>query len=417
MSKPHAVLVIGAGMLQVSLIHAAQDLGFQVIATDGNPDAPGMAVADYSYVMDTYDAMGTAAIIPAMQRQCLLRGVVTAGADVAPTVAACAERARLLGLPYATTCLTHDKGLVRERLSEADLDCYQPRWLFRAGDWAMSVRSRQIDAAMLGGWPIVVKPLEQRASRGVSIVHTAEALPAAVGKAMRYGEEYLLEECLVGTEHSAELILDNGQVRWWNVVDRYFDYSSGTGIELGHCNPSALPSSMLDVMRIMALTAADALGVHWGPFKIDVMQTPTGPKMLECTARLSGGWDAQWTSPATGRRPLRILVQLACGLPVEMPGVIIGAAACAAILPQKVGRVVTLPSTPPGMKVVWSIAPGNSIAPASHNGERGGYVLLHVAEGTVPWRGAQQEAWLCARDAARTLADLIDASLEDADDA
>lgn len=395
MTKPEAVVIIGAGLLQVPLIHEAKRMGLSVIVTDSNPMAPGVQVADAFFPASTYDIEETLAYLPAMQAAHALRGVCTAGADVAPTVAAVAEAARVPGISVAVAHRTHNKAEVREVLDEAGLACYQPRYLCVVGDHSTALRTRVItESSVIGGWPVVVKPLQQRASRGVSIAATPDEFAIAVAKALPYGKEYLIEECLVGTEHSAEAILDtDGALLWFNIVDRPFSYESGTGIELGHINPTLLDAGVQQQIQLMLLAAARALGVMWGPFKVDVMLTADGPKILECTARLSGGFDCQKTSPLTGRHPMRQLLQLSCGLPVERQGQPKGFAACAAILPQRAGVVTSLPIE---QGILWAITPGQQIAPAKHNGERAGYVIAAADDYHVAWGGAASMAEACA---------------------
>jgi biotin carboxylase len=351
-----------------------------------------------------------------------MRGCCTAGADVAPTVSAVCEIWDTPGIPSVVAERTHNKYTVRKALDDAGLERYQPRWIHMAS----AGKDKRIDALrtdafarehcnMLGmiydfSLPIVLKPLSQRASRGISIVRHASEYYAAEGKVTQFGNAWLEEECLTGTEHSAEMILDGaGNVLWFNIVDRIFDYSSGTPIELGHVNPTCLtPEQVIDIVLMMG-HVSKALDVTWGPFKADVMMTEDGPKILEVTARLSGGWDCQKTSPLTGRHPMRTLLQLACGMEVERQPKILevrNVAACAAILPQKTGVVTKIPTRWPQMlqsypqEILWNVQAGDTIGPAQHNGERAGFVL---AQGVTRYA-----AWIRAKEAADALAEAIE---------
>src|SRR6266403_2918614 len=49
------LLVLTAGRFQESVIITARDLGVMVVATDRNPDAPGLATADYAEIVDASD--------------------------------------------------------------------------------------------------------------------------------------------------------------------------------------------------------------------------------------------------------------------------------------------------------------------------------------------------------------------------
>ena len=409
-----AVLIVGAGMLQVPLMIEAKNMGLAVFATDGNPTAPGATVADEFFPIDTYDVDGHQQLGQMLKdhRHWKLRGVVTAGADVAPSVAAAAQGGEVRGIAPETAYRTHNKFHVRRVLHSTGLQRYQPlcshierlafdKWIASAvftqeeEIWARIQQAYQIPL------PWVVKPLEERASRGVSIVTNHAEYRAALDKVSVYGSGFLVEEQLKGTEHSAEIILGNtGEVLWLNIVDRYFDYSSGIPIELGHMNPSSLNGSQQDSIRAMVLAAAKALGVTWGPFKVDCMLTADGPKVLECTARLSGGFDSQWTSPATGRDPMRTLLQLACGLPIDQQppmDLADGYAAVATILPPRYGILQDI-VTPQECKweVTWTVKPGQRIGPLQHNAERCGYVFTHATTQQAAWERGMQRAQECA---------------------
>ncbi|HKI92324.1 MAG TPA: hypothetical protein VJ986_08475, partial [Gaiellaceae bacterium] len=103
-----------------------------------------------------------------------------------------------------------------------------------------------------------------------------------------------------------------------NVVDRPFADLEGVALELGHVNPSALPAAHQDELFALAERAAAAVGVGFGAFKADTIWTADGPRILEVTARLSGGFDCQKTTPlATGRNFIAAALRLAIGLPLD----------------------------------------------------------------------------------------------------
>ena len=408
------VLCIGGGLLQTYAIHEAHALGFDVMVVDRDESAPGFAMAQYAEVIDTYDGEG----VLTYARECVsngvpLVGVLTCGADVAPTVARVAAALGLPGVDRQAAMRTHNKYHVRMALLDTLFNDYQPRFA------AVSTLEDALLQTSLGdvGFPCVVKPLEERASRGVTMVRDAAALPEALAQASTYGGfPVLLEACLTGTEHSVEFLfgppLGGGflpNTLWFNVVDRFFSYEWGHPIERGHCNPSALSSPQMATLKYMGTSIALALGVTWGPFKMDVLWTSAGPKLLECTARLSGGFDAQETSPATRRHPLRQLVQLATGLPVEPQDRGKGFAACAAILPQSPCRPAHLPTVadvgggehphlyPPASrcvrKILWTIHPGDVCGgPLAHNAQRPGYVITTGESSATAWDLAAQVA-------------------------
>ena len=398
MSKQPAVLVVGAGILQVFLIRQVKELGLAVVAVDGNPEAPGFKEADKHFTINTYNAEQVAGIVPVIQELYDLRGVVTGGADVAPTVSLAAEAAGLPCLPYDIAKKTHNKAVVREILRQNHLHEYQPNYeimgtALNQCDYEMCIES-------LCGYPVVFKPLSQRASRGVSIIHGLENILPAVEKLKEYGPTFLIEQCLVGTERSAEMIFANEySLAWFNIVDRVFSYDHGIPLEIGHINPTRLSEDDQEKIFVMMNDVADALDVTWGPFKCDIMMTDDGPKLLECTARLSGGFDSQCTSPLTGRHPMRTLIELACGMPITEPfsKKANGYAACAAVIPKRQGTLIQWPVS--DHLCVQIIQPGGLIAPPQHLAERSGYV--------IEWADTYDEAWSYCHTMAEVIAEAM----------
>lgn len=356
--KQKAVVIIGGGFLQVPMIKEAKALGFATIVTDRNPHCPGARIADITLAIDTYDVQKHRQVFSSLFLPDTygydVCGVATCGADVAPTVAAVAEELGLPGIPYDVAVRTHNKATVRAVLSKSPVTLHQPAYtIYRQSTTEEIVRDIHDGFFRHGRDKVVVKPTQQAASRGVSIVGPNDNISAAVEYAMEYGQEILVESCMTGTEHSVELILRDGELLYQNIVDRIFSYVGGVPMELGHINPSRLYLENSDlVARIIEIVqdAAQVLGVFWGPFKADICVTPKGHVYIfECTARLSGGWDCQATTPySTGRNPIRTVLMLACDLPMDkdkpwLPTTTGGFAACAAGFP-KPGAIRSLPA-------------------------------------------------------------------------
>jgi D-alanine-D-alanine ligase len=68
--------------------------------------------------------------------------------------------------------------------------------------------TRAIELALRIGFPLVVKPDAQGSSLGISIVHSANALPEALRKCFRYDTFGLLEQAIPGTEWTVGLLDD-----------------------------------------------------------------------------------------------------------------------------------------------------------------------------------------------------------------
>jgi biotin carboxylase len=308
-----AVLIVCGGLLQVPAVHIARDLGLKVVVTDGSADAPAMKLADEPVILDIYDVQGHCELVKALGQRYNLRGVFTEGADVEVTVAAAAEVARLPGVRVEAARNTKNKVLTRGCFDRSGIP--NPRW----AEVRDEVESRQ--SAERIGFPLMVKAVDNCASRGTTRVADLKKLLPAVKLARRYSSTgtALLESCFVGEEQSVEILFDRqGKCHRLNIVDRPFQAEGDFAIELGHVNPTRL--GLVDQSRLFDLTesAAHATGIDFGAFKADTIWTAEGPRILEVTARLSGGFDCQYTTPlATGRNFIRAALRLAVGLEID----------------------------------------------------------------------------------------------------
>lgn len=412
--------VVGAGVLQVPMIQTARSTGYEVFVTDGNPYACGFDVASDGKTLDTYNIEGHVKLVQQlMDTGVCFQGVATCGADVAPTVAAIAETAKLPGISFFTASNTHNKAKVREILHAYGLNDYQPCW--ERLSYHGNTRDEYLEMCLKEWGGVVIKPLEERASRGVRICRTRnelyealQVLPQFLTQSMRF----LAEEPLEGTEHSAEIIYAKAsQPIFFNIVDRMFRYQDGYAIEQGHVSPSRLLSQEWEKIREVVEDAAAALGVDWGPFKCDLIWTKDGPKILECTARLSGGFDCQETIYASHRDPIYQTILLATDtleFSQEAPGPYgpysfgdyTGEySACCAAFPRP-GKILALPEEDPifdifgnGRIVAVHITSevNQILTPYHHCAQRPGFVVTRASD--------YNTAWACAELAAKKLAE------------
>ncbi len=388
------LLLIGAGILHCYTIRVAHAMGLYVICTDNNIHAAGVGLADEFFQIDVYDVESHRVFIRQIISRCHLVGVICAGGDSMPTVAACCEEARLPCISYDIAQTTWNKLAVRCALTKANLHKYQPPYCWRTGRELAHYGSCISSILQVLDFPIVVKPLSQRASRGVTIVDTEQNLHRAFIDALAYESCVLFEQQMVGSEHSAEILFaQDGSAQHFHIADRMFDYTNGVPIELGHVNPSRLSLGKQCQIKTMVLACAQALGVRMGSLKVDVMYALDGPKVLEVAARCSGGFDAQLSYPhSSGDNLLRRCIQVACGMPVtpQPPRSAERYCAVAAILPRKAGVVRALPAL--GGDVIWMIREGDEVQPPGHCAQRAGFVISEGQHYHKTWQAASQLA-------------------------
>ncbi len=372
------LLLVGAGLLQIPAIDVAHELGLRVVATDRDPHAAAFALVEEAVALDTKDVAGHVALAKRLAERGDLAGVYTEGADVEVTVA---EAARAVGLPgvdprAARVCA--DKAEFRRVCASAGLPA--PR--FHEVDSLAGARRALRDI----GPPAIVKALDNSASRGATKISDEADLPSAFAEALRFtaGDSVLVEECLQGPEQSVETIVDQDGVQHrCNVVDRPFAFDPFP-IELGHDNPSALDGHAQARLYELVEATTRAVGIDLGAAKADTMWTERGPVVLEMTARLSGGFHAQYTSPlAHGSNDIKATLDLALGRPLD-PADLRPRwhrhAVCRALFP-KPGTIVSVDGVEdalalPGVEhVIFRMGVGEEVRPYRNCADRAGFVI------------------------------------------
>ena len=313
---PSTVLIVGAGLLQVPAIEIAQRLGYRVTVTDRDPQAAAFAIADDHVVLDTKDVDGHVRLARELAASGELAAVFTEGADVEVTVAEAARAAGLPGVDPRAARIVNDKAAFRRCCADAGL----PGPRFREVESAAEARAAVRDVV---GLPAIVKALDNSGSRGATKVVTQDAVDDAFEEALRWSGTgtVLVEECLSGPEQSVETIVADGVHHRCNIVDRPFAFDPYP-IEIGHDNPTVLGAAEQEEIYALVEASARAAGIDMGAAKADTMWTARGPVVLEMTARLSGGFHCQYTSPlAFGTNDIKAALDLALGRPLDLADV------------------------------------------------------------------------------------------------
>jgi biotin carboxylase len=282
------LLIVSGGIQAIHGIQRAKELGFRVVVSDKNPNAPGFAHADDRILASTYHPDETADAVEAYhRRRGHIDGVITIGCDAPLTVATTAKRLGLKAIPVETAALAQDKYAMKQRFAEAGVPI---PWYAAVEDAAHLARlAKQRD------FQIVVKPVDSRGSRGVQRLKPGMDLEQAFALAAAQSptQRVMVEEFLPGPQISTESILVDGvgytpgfSDRNYEYLDRYAPYFIENGGDL----PSHLDAATQAAVRKTAEEAGRALGVVTGNIKGDIVVSNGKPYVIELAARASGGY-------------------------------------------------------------------------------------------------------------------------------
>ena len=191
--------VIGASSESIYTINKAKELGLEVLALDGNPDAPGLKAADSSFVVDIRDPEKVFEILDKEENR----------PDIVLPVP--------IGRYLTTTGAVNDKyGLTGVTAYAAGIctDKYEFHKVLNAELYLLPAGSDVMDASELNEvYPVVVKPRFGSGSRGVEIYNTREELEEKFLKAQPYDEDYCIESCVPGPEYGVDGVFIDGKFK------------------------------------------------------------------------------------------------------------------------------------------------------------------------------------------------------------
>lgn len=192
--------VIGASSESIYTIGKAKELGIEVVALDGNPNAPGLKAADKSFVVDIRDVGKVLEVLDENRPDVVLP--VPIGRYLT-TTGAVNDHYGLCGVSEHAAKLCTDKYEFHRILSE--------RGLRNAELYLIPAGCEYSDPDELNEqYPVVVKPRFGSGSRGVQIYNTKEDLVKGFLMEMPYDEDYCIESCIEGPEYGVDGVFTDG---------------------------------------------------------------------------------------------------------------------------------------------------------------------------------------------------------------
>lgn len=310
------IWIIGGGQLQVPLIDEVKKLGFQTIVTDANSKCICRDLADIFFELDIFDIDSHIKCYEqSLKNNSNLKivGVLAAGIDAHQTMAYLSEHIGLFSVSSKISDIVANKDLFREKMIDFGLET--PK--FKSITMNDIPYLKQITEKI--GFPLIIKNTSSSGSRGTKIFYESniEEMISIAKEAITVSrsKKAIIESFWVGTEHTVETIFDvEGNFHKCFITDRIFDKSEGFALETGLIHPSQLSFDIQESMYDLAEKTSKFFGIKLGAAKFDMINTLTGPKIIEMTVRISGGFDSQYLVPiATGKNILKAAILTCSG--------------------------------------------------------------------------------------------------------
>ena len=374
------LLIIGGGILQIWSLKKAKELNLLTYLTDGSKNCFARRYADFFYQIDTKDIEGNAHLALMLRKEGKISGVYTQGTDVEYTVAYAASKAGLFSIKPQAALNCNDKYLTRLILSKTGLDNTK---------FAKAKTFKELKRAVKSiGLPCFVKPADNSASRGVFRIESLENIDGIFKKSIAscsLARHLIVESEIKGEEFSVDTILYKGKLYPAGISDRVFLKKSKFAVQAASRTPSMLPESTQEEMYNLMAKAAKALGLDNGAFKGDlVLDRNNKVRVIELTARTSGGFDSQVRKPLSfGIDLIKATMDIALGKPLDPADLIpkwIKWSSTVSIFPHP-GKVKKITGTDDLLKIkgvseiIMLVKPRDVIKPYTDSAKRTNYII------------------------------------------
>uniref|UniRef100_A0AAU2VLL8 ATP-grasp domain-containing protein n=1 Tax=Streptomyces sp. NBC_00008 TaxID=2903610 RepID=A0AAU2VLL8_9ACTN len=293
-TAPGLLLVGGAGPaplgidVAVAAIEQARSRGLRVHLMGHGPDLA--ATEEACRLADTVSAVDFedpgAAVAWAVERKAAgerFDVVFTCRELALPATARIAAALGARGNPPAVIDLVRNKDRCRARLAEAGHPQPASRLCHGVED-----AERAVADSSAGPW--VVKPRVGGGSEGVRLVTDATQVAQAVaGLPAESGEEFLVEDFVVGDEYSVEGLFHDGEPQVLAITAKekmpppYF-------VEAGHRLPASISAEAAAGIERAVTAALREVGLIFGLFHVELWLTDQGVVLGELHARLGGDY-------------------------------------------------------------------------------------------------------------------------------
>ena len=388
------LLVLAVGPLQLPAITTGKRMGLKVVAADGNPEAPGLALADVAHVVNILDPEACLEVA----RKERVDGVVHICSEVSMyAMGRINEELGLKGIDLGTAIRATNKEKMRRAFEAAGAPSPRSIGAYTLED--------ALGAAEAIGLPLIVKPSRNSGSRGVSRLTAADGRDE-IARAFEYalGESrdpsVVVEEYVEGPEFSVEILAWDGRPHVLAVTDKE---TTGTPhfVETGHCEPSRQGDDIRQAIENAAIQGVRALGIDWSAVHAEIKLSPRGPVIIEVGARMGGDFITTELVPrSTGIDMTEGTINLALGREPDLKPRHEPQGASIRYLTPPAGRVVSIEGVErarqmPGVRILTlDVAPGDLVPEMKSSLTRVGHVIAEGKTANQAVRNAES-----ARDA------------------
>lgn len=270
------IMIVGATYTQIPLIRAAREMGYHTIVAGIKGNYPGIPVADEACYVDIRDPQA----VLEKARELDISGIATCCMDIGVrSVGLVCEKMGLCGLSEHAAVLSNQKLAMKEAFVVGGVK--SP--LFRKVADLEDLRRAWDELPH----PVILKAVDQQASRGIFVCRDFEMLQNAFRQAMALTRESfcLVEQFIKGIDIGAQAFVYNGEILF--ILPHNDEVFSGSANKpIGHSAPLMADPDVLEETKRQCELAIRAIGLDNCAVNIDLIKADDGQiYMIELTGR------------------------------------------------------------------------------------------------------------------------------------
>lgn len=303
------LLVLAAGILQVPVIKKAKEMGYYVIAADGDSNAIGLQYADKPIVINITSEEDVLRVA----REERIDGVIHPCSEVSMNVMGrLNDELALSGISRDAAFRATNKHLMRCAFEKYGAPSPKSFCFDNADDaWKCFCEKLPKDG--------ILKPSRNSGSRGIAKINKGISKETFAdlferSKVESRDKTVMLEQFIEGPEFSVEIIVWNGEINVLTVTDKktteapYF-------VELGHNQPSIFPIDIVEEIESAAIVGVKALEVNNCACHAEIKVQDGKAYIMEIGARLGGDFiSTELTHLSTGIDMVAAAINCALGI-------------------------------------------------------------------------------------------------------
>ena len=279
--------IIGGSSLQRNFLHCVKKAGFISHVFDYDKNCVCKDEADFFHLISVDEKEQILAL--ALKYQ--IAGIGTSASELG-NITACyvGEKLNLGTNSYQTALNTTDKSKMKEIFK---------RFNIPSASYLVVQDKKELEKLDLK-FPLVIKPSDRSAGRGVMLVRDKSELLEHFGycQSLAYNKKVLLEELLYGKQFSVETISSHSKHRIIAITEEYFN-DSNDFCETNNLIPARISDDEKTLIHKECLRVLEAFDIKFGAAHIELKLNNNKINFIEIASRM-GGWRDELIQNAFG---------------------------------------------------------------------------------------------------------------------